>query len=184
MIRAIAAAMLALALVVPAQAEPSARDWDEIKRTIAAQREAIVAGDGERAFDFATPPLRARYGDAATFMRMVRQGYRPLIEARHVEFLEGAVIAGDVVQPLRLVMADGTVLVAIYGVQQQSDGSWRISACVIAPSTVRSARLGQRPASDFASASHAAGSPPEERSSRKREPVAAARSRSPGPPLA
>ncbi len=72
-------------------------------------------------------------------MRMVQQGYRPLLDARYVEFLDGAVIAGDIVQPLRLVLPDGTVMVAIYGVQRQTDGGWRITACVIAPSTVRSA---------------------------------------------
>jgi hypothetical protein len=72
-------------------------------------------------------------------MRMVRESYRALLDARYVEFLEGAVIAGDVVQPLRLVLPDGTVMVAIYGMQRETDGGWRIDACVIAPSTVRAA---------------------------------------------
>ena len=117
---------------------PSATDWTEIKRVIAAQREALLRGDGELAFSYAAPSIRSQYGDAAAFMRMVQQGYRALVDARHVEFLEGAVIAGDVVQPLRLVLPDDSVLVAIYGMQRQPDGRWRISACVIAPSTVRS----------------------------------------------
>ena len=106
---------------------------------IAAQREALVRGAQDEAFAFATPAIRQRYGDAETFMRMVRESYRALVEARYAEFLDGAVIAGDVVQPLRLVLHDGTVLVAIYGMQREADGRWRISACVIAPSTVRSA---------------------------------------------
>ena len=127
------------AQVLLAQVEPSTSDWTEIKRVIAAQRDALVSGDGERAFSFAAPSIRSHFGDVATFMRMVQQGYRPLLDARYVEFLDGAVIAGDVVQPLRLVLPDGTVMVAIYGVQRQADGGWRITACVIAPSTVRSA---------------------------------------------
>lgn len=118
---------------------PSTSDWTEIKRVIAAQRDALVSGHGERAFSFAAPSIRSHFGDAATFMRMVQQSYRALLDARYVEFLDGAVIAGDVVQPLRLVLPDGTVIVAIYGVQRQADGGWRITACVIAPSTVRSA---------------------------------------------
>lgn len=139
------AALLAVAYMTFAIAQersaaaPSATDWIEIKQVIGAQREALISGDGERAFGFATPQLRDRFGNVATFMRMVREGYVPLLEARYSEFLEGAVIAGEVVQPLRLVMADGTVLVAIYGVQRQADGAWRISACVIAPSTVKTA---------------------------------------------
>ena len=131
------AALFALASVAAAQ--PTADDWTEIKRVIAAQRDAFVRGAQDEAFGFAAPAIRQRFGDAATFMRMVRESYRALIDARYVEFLDGAVIAGDVVQPLRLVLADGTVLVAIYGMQREADGRWRINACVIAPSTVRSA---------------------------------------------
>jgi Domain of unknown function (DUF4864) len=142
MIAALRIALLAtcvLAVHAFAQDAPSASDWTEIKRVIAAQRDALVAGDGERAFSFAAPSIRSHFGDVATFMRMVQQGYRALVDARYVEFLDGAVIGGDVVQPLRLVLPDGTVLVAIYGMQRQPDGAWRISSCVIAPSTVRSA---------------------------------------------
>ena len=136
-------AVLALALLVAgavrAQAEPSAGDWTRIKAVISAQRDALVSGDGVRAFTYAAPGIRRHFGDVETFMRMVRQSYAALIDARYVEFLEGAVIGGDVVQPLRLVMNDGTVWVALYGMQRQDDGSWRIASCVIAPSTVRSA---------------------------------------------
>ena len=131
--------LLALAAFVQAQPAPSTDDWREIRRVIGVQRDALVAGDGELAFGFAAPSIRRHFGDVATFMRMVRDGYRALTDARYVEFLDGAVIAGDVVQPLRLVLPDGTVMVAIYGMQQQGDGSWRIASCVIAPSTVRSA---------------------------------------------
>jgi hypothetical protein len=136
-------AVIALALLVAsaahAQAEPSSADWSRIKTVISAQRDALVSGDGARAFTYAAPGIRRHFGDVDTFMRMVRQSYAALIDARYVEFLEGAVIGGDVVQPLRLVMNDGTVWVALYGMQRQDDGSWRIGSCVIAPSTVRSA---------------------------------------------
>jgi len=129
----------ACAHVAHAQSEPSAEDWTQIKRVIAAQRDALVSGDGARAFTYAAPGIRRYFGDVATFMRMVQQSYAALVDARYVEFLDGAVIGGDVVQPLRLVMNDGTVWVALYGMQRQDDQSWRIASCVIAPSTVRSA---------------------------------------------
>ena len=132
-------AAFAFSPLVHAQPAPTQADWAEIKRVIAAQREALMSGDGERAFSFAAPSIRSHFGDVSTFMRMVRQSYHALLDARYVEFLEGAMIAGDIVQPLRLVLPDGTVMVAIYGVQRQADGGWRITACVIAPSTVRSA---------------------------------------------
>ena len=135
----VVALLVAFATLVNAQPTPTAADWKEIQRVIAAQRQALVDGDGSRAFAFAAPSTQRHFGDADAFMRMVREGYDALVRARYVEFLDGAVIGGEVVQPLRLVLPDGTVLVAIYGMQQQRDGSWRIASCVIAPSTVRSA---------------------------------------------
>jgi hypothetical protein len=143
-VRILAAAWLALiAAVASAQAQPgpthAAAEWQKIRAVVTAQREALVAGDGERAFAFATPALRRQYGNAKAFMRMVDDGYRPLVEARYVELLEGAVIEGSTIQPLRLVMPDGAVWVALYELERQEDGSWRFAGCVIAPSTVKAA---------------------------------------------
>ena len=70
---------------------------------------------------------------------MVDVGYAALESARYAEFLEGAVIDGLVIQPLRLIDADNTVRVALYTLEKQADGEWRICGCRIAPSTVRAA---------------------------------------------
>jgi hypothetical protein len=139
--RAIVALAIALVTTLALAQRPAhpAADWDRIRGVVTAQREALVAGDGERAFAFATPALRRQYGSAEAFMRMVRSGYQALLDARYVELLEGAVIEGSTIQPLRLVMPDGAVLVALYTMERQRDGSWRIAGCVIAPSTVKSA---------------------------------------------
>jgi hypothetical protein len=114
-------------------------DWAEIQRVIAAQRDALKAGNGERAFAHAAPSIRAQFGSPANFLAMVRTGYAPLLEAIAVEFLEGAVIEGRIIQPLRLILPDNTVVVALYTAALQPDGAWRITACVLAPSTMRAA---------------------------------------------
>jgi hypothetical protein len=137
---ALAASLLALAVhAQPADSVLAKADWAEIRRVVGAQREALAAGDAEAAHAFASPGIRAQHPTPASFMAMVRKGYAALIEARHAELLDGAVIAGDVIQPLRLVMPDGTVLVALYTMQKQRDGAWRIAGCLIAPSTLKSA---------------------------------------------
>lgn len=114
-------------------------DWTEIRRVVIAQRDALVAGDGSAALGFAAPGIRAQYPTPAAFMAMVREGYPALIDARYAELLDGAVIGGDVIQPLRLVLPDGGVRVALYTMQRQRDGAWRIAGCLVAPSTVKSA---------------------------------------------
>ena len=138
---AIVFALLATLAFAQGSAGPThpAAEWETIRDVVTSQRQALVAGDGERAFAFATPALRRQYGSAEAFMRMVRSGYQALVDARYVELLEGAVIDGSTIQPLRLVMPDGTVLVALYTMERQRDGGWRIAGCTIAPSTVKSA---------------------------------------------
>ena len=71
-------------------------------------------------------------------MRMVRDGYGALLTARDSTFLEGAVVDGITLQPLQLVLPDNSVVVALYRMEKQKDGAWRIAGCVIAPSKVQS----------------------------------------------
>ncbi|MEO8537188.1 MAG: DUF4864 domain-containing protein [Betaproteobacteria bacterium] len=125
----------------PAQARDEASvakgEWTSIRETIRAQLAALRRHDAAQAFSFAASGIRSHFGDAATFLAMVEQQYGALLTARYTEFLEGAVIDGHTIQPLRLVMSDDTVLVALYEMQRDGD-AWKIVGCAIAPSTVRS----------------------------------------------
>jgi hypothetical protein len=118
-------------------AAPTAADWTAMRKVIADQRAALKAGDAARAFAYASPAIRRQFGDAATFIGMVRASYAALLSARYTEFLEGATIDGTVIQPLRLIDADSTVRVALYVMERQANGSWRIGGCQIAQSTVQ-----------------------------------------------
>ncbi|MDQ2961732.1 MAG: DUF4864 domain-containing protein [Pseudomonadota bacterium] len=114
-------------------------DWQAIRKVISQQLAALRAEDGERAFSYASPGIQGQFGNAQRFMAMVRGAYSPLLVARYTEFLEGTVIDGMVVQPLRLIAPDNTVLVALYTVEKQGSGRWRINGCRLAPSTVQAA---------------------------------------------
>ena len=113
-------------------------DWTAIQTAISDQLAALRSGDASRAFAFASDGIRAQFNDAPAFLRMVQASYAPLLAARYTQFLEGAVIDGRTIQPLRLIQGDETVLVALYEMQRDDRGAWRIAACVLAPSTVRS----------------------------------------------
>jgi len=140
--------VLALAVAMCARAEdapPTQGEWQAIKRVIGDQLAALRKDDGARAFTFASRGLQAQFESVENFMRMVHAGYQPLIDARYDEFLEGAVIDGRVIQPLRLILRDGAVLVALYTMEKVPDGDgdarWRIAGCLLAPSTVKSAAV-------------------------------------------
>jgi hypothetical protein len=121
-----------------AETKLNAAEWNAIKKVISQQLAALKRGQGERAFGYASEGIRAQFGDADHFLTMVRTSYAPLLEARYTEFLEGAVIDGVIVQPLRLIAPDNTVRVALYTMERHK-GGWRINGCAIAPSTVKAA---------------------------------------------
>ena len=143
LVPALAATVLGLPLAAPACAAATNADsvladaeWRAIRGTIGGQLAALKAGNAGKAFAQASPSIRQQFGTAANFLAMVRAAYGALIAARYTEFLEGAIIEGNVIQPLRLVAPDNSVQVALYTMQKQSDGRWKISGCVLAPSTV------------------------------------------------
>ena len=99
-----------------------------IRAVIQSQLEAFRRDDGAAAFAHASPGIRDRFGSAETFMAMVRQGYAPVYRPREVEFLEAALRGGTPIQSVRFVGPDGASVVALYAMEQQPDGTWRISA--------------------------------------------------------
>jgi len=127
------------ASAAPPPGDPTLRpaEWKAIQQVIGDQLKALKAGDGSRAMTYSVPGIRQQFGTPERFLRMVREGYSALLEARSSTFLEGAVVDGVTIQPLQLVLPDNTVLVALYQMQKQKDGRWRIAGCVIAPSTVQ-----------------------------------------------
>ena len=140
----IAIAMLGVALCAesaPPKGEPTlpAAEWKAIKKVIGDQRAALKAGDATKAFAQASPGIRAQFETPEKFLAMVRTAYDALLAARYVEFLEGAVVEGNVIQPLRLIAPDNSVQVALYTMEKQKDGRWKIAGCVLAPSTVQAA---------------------------------------------
>jgi hypothetical protein len=60
-------------------------------------------------------------------------------QTRPAETSLRAVVDGIVVQPLRLIAPDNSVLVALYTMEKEKDGRWKIAGCVLAPTTVRAA---------------------------------------------
>jgi hypothetical protein len=76
--------------------------------------------------------------DWRAIRNVIRRQLAALLVARYTEFLDGALVDGVVIQPLRLVAPDNTVLVAFYSLQKLPDG-WRINGCRLAPSTVQAA---------------------------------------------
>jgi hypothetical protein len=75
--------------------------------------------------------VRALFPTVESFMRMVRQGYAPVYRPQAVRFGEVSVEGGAVVQRVLLRGPDGRAHLALYTMERQPDGAWRIAAVVL-----------------------------------------------------
>ena len=112
-------------------AEP---DASAVRKVVEAQLEAFAADDAERAFSYASTGIRAQFGDAATFMAMVRGGYPMVVRPTAVSFFQAQAndpAEGTASQTVYLRDRAGRLWRATYLLDRQLRAGWRISGCVV-----------------------------------------------------
>jgi len=114
----------------------SERDAQAIRAVIAAQLDAMAADDAPLAFSYASPSVRNQFGDAPSFMTMVREGYPMLIGATETVFLRPESTDTGVLQVVHLLDQDGRSWLATYHLVRVPDKSWRINGCMVRPDEV------------------------------------------------
>lgn len=119
---------LAAFSVLP-QEKLSDADARAVRAVIEAQLEAFRRDDAPRAFSYATEGIRGNFGTPERFMAMVRSAYPVVYRPRSVDFQPALILQGVVVQPVRMTDADGHGWLAVYPMERQPDGSWRIDGC-------------------------------------------------------
>ena len=60
---------------------------------------------------------------------MVQQAYPPVYRHRRFEFGEARAAQGRIAQRVHIIDADGEAWEALYTLEQQPDGSWKITGC-------------------------------------------------------
>lgn len=122
----------ALFLYPAAQSTAQEIDRPAIEQTIKSQLEAFRADDGATAYGFASPMIKRIFPTVETFMAMVKRGYPQVYRPQQYKFGEikqGP--AGFPEQHVMIVGPDGKTYEAIYTMQRQPDGSWKINGCSI-----------------------------------------------------
>lgn len=121
--------ILGLSLVAPAR---SASDQDQIKTVIESQLNAFAIDNGAEALSYAAPLVKQIFQTPEQFMAMVKQGYQPVY--RNSNRIFGDVFKDGLGRPaMRVVLtgADGKRYEALYAMEKQNDGLWKIAGCVI-----------------------------------------------------
>lgn len=107
-------------------------DIAEIRNMIIGQISAFREDNAEKAFSFAAPEIRNIFRTPEMFLYMVRKSYQAVYRPRKYEFRTIRNIDGKVVQPVTLVGPSGVTETALYIMELQPDGTWRIGACIMA----------------------------------------------------
>src|SRR6201985_1999685 len=121
-------ALLVLALLTFA-APARADDVANAQATIRAQEQAFVRNDAAAAYSYASPAIKKLFPRADVFMSMVQNSYAPVWRHKSFEFGEARTEGRWVAQRVHIVDADGEVWEAMYTLEQDADGSFKITGC-------------------------------------------------------
>lgn len=126
------ALMLAL-MVSPSWAQAiSDADTAAMRQVIQSQLDAFAADRGDEAYSHAAPIVKMAFPDVPRFMAMVKGGYQPVYRNTAREFVESSMSsAGRPIVRMRLTALDGKRYEALYTMEQQPDGTWKIAGCVL-----------------------------------------------------
>ena len=119
--------LLALALnwAAPARADVVAAAQGVIR----AQEQAFSRNDAAAAYSHAAPEIKQLFPEADIFMQMVQQAYSPVYRHKSFEFGEARSSNGRIAQRVHIIDDNGEAWEAMYTLEQQPDGSLKITGC-------------------------------------------------------
>ena len=123
--RFVALLFLVFLCAAPARAD----DVANAQAAIRAQEQAFVRGDAAAAYSYASPAIKKLFPKADIFMYMVQNSYAPVWRHKSFEFGEGRTEGKWVAQRVHIVDADGEAWEAMYTLEQDADGSFKITGC-------------------------------------------------------
>jgi hypothetical protein len=123
------AIVLALVFLFSLAAPALADDVASAQSVIRAQEQALVRGDAAAAYSHAAPEIRQLFPQADIFLQMVQQAYPPIHRHKSFEFGEARSAGGRIAQRVHIVDDNGEAWEAMYTLEQQSDGSLKITGC-------------------------------------------------------
>jgi Domain of unknown function (DUF4864) len=115
----------------------SAKQAAQIQAVVQAQLKAFAADDAVRAFSFATPRIRKAFGNADTFLAMVRASYPVVYRPSSVSFFKPEKVDGAWLQRAQMSDEQGVLWQVTYALELQRDGAWRINGCEVEASEGR-----------------------------------------------
>src|ERR1700759_3867664 len=125
------AALIVFALLAFAAPAFAADDVASAQGVIRAQEQAFSRNDAAAAYSYASPAIKKLFPQADIFMSMVQNSYTPVWRHKSFEFGEARIEGKWVAQRVHIVDADGEAWEAMYTLEQDADGSFKITGCAL-----------------------------------------------------
>lgn len=110
---------------IPARAD----DVATAQGVIRAQEQAFGHDDAAAAYSYAAPAIKQIFPAPDIFMSMVQNGYAPVYRHRSFEFGGSKIEGGSIAQRVHIIDANGEAWEALYTLERQADGSYKIAGC-------------------------------------------------------
>ncbi len=110
-------------------------DAREIQEAVQTQLDALAVDDAAAAFEMATPAKRMLIGSPAHFMDIIREQYPAIYRYLGAIFSQPEVLDGIVVQTVWVTSGDRHVWLAIFGMERDENGRWKIDGCELLETT-------------------------------------------------
>tara|TARA_R110001606_G_scaffold349603_1_gene499573 strand:- start:50 stop:484 length:435 start_codon:yes stop_codon:yes gene_type:complete len=126
----LAASLFALlTALAPARSDDAA----SARAVIESQINAFLNDDMATAYSFASPAIRQIYPDPSRFFDMVKRGYQPVYRPGNFAFgrSKAAADGSGIFQEVIIQGSDGADWTALYSLQRQPDGSFKINGVQI-----------------------------------------------------
>jgi hypothetical protein len=121
--------LVAAFLIGLAASACAGEDVAAAQNVIRSQAEAFGRDDAKVAWSYAAPEIQSRFRQADIFMVIVQQAYAPVYRHKSFEFGEAQTSGGTIAQRVHIIDADGQAWEALYTLEQQPDGSLKITGC-------------------------------------------------------
>ena len=96
---------------------------------IHAQEQAFGRDDATAAYSYAAPAIKQIFPAADIFMSMVENTYAPVYRHKSFEFGDSRIEGNWIAQRVHIIDANGEAWEALYTLEQQGDGSYKITGC-------------------------------------------------------
>jgi len=123
------ALVLVIAFLIGLASPSRADDVATAQSVIRAQEQAFGRDDAAAAYSHAAPEIKQLFPQADIFLQMVQQAYQPVYRHKSFEFGEARAANGRIAQRVHIVDANGEAWEAMYTLEQQADGSLKITGC-------------------------------------------------------